>query len=418
MDSLLDGIFATVMIALVETFGIAAAVALGVPALPLALLSSLPVWVGTMIQLRLRSRVAGACRKPLIVRAVRLQALSLVGLAATGWFPGSIAPWLYVAGFVLHGASNAAVSHLWMSWFSDICPAQVLGRHTAWRSSAFALVQLVVALTAGVLAARYQARATPWHVFALVFSIAGAARLASSAFLSRQYEPAPEAVAPMRSAFTPSSALRRFSVAIALLQGAAVMAGPFFAVWFLRDLRFSYWIFAAVGAATLVGNLLCARVVGQLADRYGAARVLSTSAVLAATVPFPYLVVESPGSVAAANFYSGAAWAGVNVSAFKYLIGASRGDPTRSGIVYANVWLTSSVLLFSIAGGVLATRLPVLFEWRLQTLFALSGIIRILIALLLFPTLTEVEVTERTRRGGPGRFFQLFRWKGPGTSQT
>ena len=417
-DSLLDGVFATIMIALVETFGVAAAIALGVSSVPLALLGSLPVWLGTMVQLGLRRRVATVHRKPIVVRAVRTQALFLLGVAASGWAPPMVAPWLFVAGFVLHGASGATVAHLWMSWFSDICPRQVLGRHTAWRSAIFAGVQFAVTLGVGALTHSYHARGTPWAVFAAVFFVAGLARLTSSAFLARQYEPEPQAVVAACESFRPSKSLARFAAAVALFQGAALMAGPFFSVWYLRDLHFSYWAFAAVGASSVAGNLVASRFVGRLADRFGAARVLMVSALLAAFVPFPYILLHSPLQVAVANFYSGAVWAGVNVSAFKYLITASEGDVTRSGLVYANVWMTSSMLAFSLVGGLLAERLPILFTWRLQSLFAASGLLRLVIVIVLFSRLPNLDVTEAARRAGPGRFFQLFRWRGPGTTQS
>jgi len=98
-----DGVFATVMVAVMETFGVAGAVALGVPSVPIALLAPLPVWLGTLAQLALRGRVAGRPRRPWVVGAVRTQASMLLLLALTGWAPAGWAPPLYVVVFVLYG---------------------------------------------------------------------------------------------------------------------------------------------------------------------------------------------------------------------------------------------------------------------------------------------------------------------------
>lgn len=412
-----DGVFATIMLGIVETFGVAGAVSLGVPSAPIALLGPLPVWLGTLAQLGLRRRVSGHARRPWVVAAVRIQATMLLLLALTGWAPPGWASALYVTVFLLYGASNAAVGHLWMSWIADLCPERVIGRHLAWRSAVFACVQLVTTALAGWLARGFTSATAAWSLYAIAFAAAAAARYASAWFLSIQYEPPTAKVAAADEKFQPSVALARFAKAIALLQGAALLSGPFFAVWFLRDLRFSYLEFAVAGSCSLLGQLLANRFVGRLADELGAARVLKVGAIFAALVPVPYLFIESAWAVWLANFGSGMAWASVNLAAFKYLVQASRGGPDRSGFVYANLWLTSANLVLGLVGGLLAPHMPTLFRWPLQTLFLVSFVVRGVVVLGLFTRVVNLEPTEHTRRWGPGRFFQIFRWSGPGTSQ-
>jgi hypothetical protein len=302
-----------------------------------------------------------------------------------------------------------------MSWFADLCPVRVQGRHAAWRNALFAWVQLAVALTAGVLTRRHSAASSPWGVFFVVFATAGVARGLSSLMLGRQYEP-PVGPRGVSGGFRPQRYFLRFAVGVALFQSAAVMAGPFFSVWFLRDLRFSYLTFAIGSAATVAGNMLASPIAGRLADRVGSARVLRVSAWLAAVVPLPYLFSTSPTAIWAANFYSGAAWAGVNVAAFKVLLGVARGQPSQHALVLANLWLTTCSVLFSVIGGWLATRLPIWFSWRLQSLFFLSCLLRLAIAALLVSRVSDGDEPESVRPLGPGRMFQPFRWKGPGTS--
>lgn len=412
-----DGVFCTVMLGIVETFGVAGAVTLGAPSVPISLLGPLPTWLGTLAQLGLRHRVAGVARKPWVVSAVRTQASMLLVLALTGWAPQGWAAPLYVLAFVLYGASNATVGHLWMSWISDVCPHPVLGRHMAWRSAVFACVQLTTTALAGWLARGFSSGTAPWSLYALAFTVAAAARYASAGCLAVQYEPPPAPVVEHAEPFRPSLALARFARAIALLNGTSLVAGPFFAVWFLRDLGLSYLHFAVACGCTVAGQLLANRFAGQLADELGAARVLRTGAFFVALIPIPYLWINSVWQVWIANFGSGLAWASVNLAAFKYLVQASHSDPNRSGFVYANVWLTSTNLILGMAGGLLAPVLPLLFAWRLQTLFLLSAVLRISVFLLCFPRLIDLETTEQGRRWGPGRLFQIFRWSGPGSTQ-
>mgnify|MGYP001424828301 CR=1 FL=1 len=46
-----DGVFATIMLGIVEIFGIAGAVSLEVPSAPISLLGPLPLWLGALLQL-------------------------------------------------------------------------------------------------------------------------------------------------------------------------------------------------------------------------------------------------------------------------------------------------------------------------------------------------------------------------------
>lgn len=412
-----DGVFTTVMLGIIETFGVAGAVALGVPAVSIALLGPLPAWLGSLAQLVLRSPIVGQARKPWVVGAVRAQATMLLMLALTGWAPANWAAPLYVLAFILYGATNASVSHLWMSWMSDLVPHAVLGRHMSWRAAIFACVQLATTAVAGWCARAHSSATAPWHLYAVAFAIAGAARHVSARCLIVQFEPLRAEPVATRERFVPSPALARFAKAIALLNGAALLSGPFFAVWFLRDLRFSYLEFAIAGACSLGGQLLANRLIGQLIDVKGSARVLRVGAMLVALVPVPYLFIESVCGVWLSNFASGMAWASVNLAAFKYLVQASGGGPHRSGFVYANLWLTSVVLVMGLIGGFCAPHLPVLFHWPLQTLFFMSAIVRVVVFFVFFTRIEDLESPDFMRRWGPGRFFQIFRWSGPGSSQ-
>jgi len=70
-----------------------------------------------------------------------------------------------------------------------------------------------------------------------------------------------------------------------------------------------------------------------------------------------------------------------------------------------------------LVGGLLVHRLPTVFAWPLQTLFFLSCALRVLVVLLLFTRLVNLEPGDAARRWRPGRLFQIFRWSGPGTTQ-
>jgi MFS family permease len=386
-----DGVFATIMLGIVEIFGIAGAVSLEVPSAPISLLGPLPLWLGALLQLVLGRRVVKGPRKPWVVGAVTIQATTLLGLALTFWAPANWAKTLYVCVFVLYGASNAAVGHLWMSWIADLCPEAVLGRHIAWRSSIFAVIQLGVATVAGVLARGFSSATASAELYTTAFVIAALARYVSAWFLSIQYEPKVHAPPPVPERFRPSTILTRYAKGNALFQGSVLLAQPFLAVYCLRELGFSYLEFGLAGMSTLAGQLVANRFAGRLADECGAARVLALGGWLTVLSLVPYLFITSPPAVWLTNFFGGVALATVTTASFKYLVQASRGLGQRPALAYANLWHTSVTLILGFSGGLVASRLPVVFAWPLQTLFLISLLLRAAVVVVVLRRLTELD---------------------------
>jgi MFS family permease len=279
-----------------------------------------------------------------------------------------------------------------MSWMADLVPPSVRGRLFAWRGRIFAAVSLGCSLATGLLARRYTSETAPWVFFTVVFSIAALLRLGCAFCLTRQHEPPPQVVGE-RSAFPRMShEFVIFAVASALLNGCAAMAGPFFGVWFLRDLHFSYFTLAVCSCATIIGSMVSLPLWGRLADATGNRRVMQVTAFLTALVPLPYLLSETPHMIWLYNFYSGVAWAGYSLSSFNFMLAAAGTDRPERAISYAAAATGIAVFLFGLLGGWLATRLPVFWTWQLRSVFGLSGLLRLVVVLVLFRMLGRIEL--------------------------
>ncbi|HKP95570.1 MAG TPA: MFS transporter [Fibrobacteria bacterium] len=391
LNSFRDGIMANGMIALTDTFGIAAAVALRASSMGIALLSSLPQLIGSIGQFLFPAWAdPGKGRKHYVLRGVRGQALFLFLAGFAGWLPGAWAPWAYIALFASASISNTLTGPFWVAWMGDLMPGSARGRHFAWRSVFFSWMYLSCSLTAGIVSRRYDAHNAPWLLFACIFATAAALRGVSYLFLTRQYEPASsahEAFSPL--SFRPGRDFLIYCLATGLFQGAASMSGPFFSVWYLRDLHFSYLFLSLCLSLTVFGSIAFAGFWGHLADRLGTSRVLWISGLLAATIPFIYLFTGSPWVIWAGCFYSGATWGGYNLANFNHMLNATDSRHRSHYIAFSSLVLGLIGCAFSLAGGFLATRLPVLFGWRLQSLFLLSGILRVGIFLAFFGRFRE-----------------------------
>jgi MFS family permease len=386
-----DGTFATAMIALTETFGIAAAVSLKAPSMAIALLGSTPLLLGSLGQYFLPAFVdLRHARKAHVLVGVGLQSAFLLAAAFAGFVAPPYAAWAYVALLALAGVSANVTTASWASWMGDLVPLDVRGRHFAWRSRLFAFGNLSVALSAGLFAANYSTQNAPWMFFTAIFASAALCRAVSYQMLKRQYEPpvAPMAEKPNWRVET-SPDFRTFCLAHALMQGAAAMSAPFFSVWFLRDLHFNYLALALVGSCTIVGSIVSLPVWGKLADHLGNRAILRVAGLLVCVVPLPYLMFTSQWSVFAINFLGGVSWAGYNLVSFNHLLSASEKKDRARLSAYASAVTGVVVFSMTLLGGFLSTRLPHAFTWQLQSLFLLSALVRLLTFSYFFPRLEE-----------------------------
>jgi MFS family permease len=386
--SLFDGISATVMVALTETYGIAAAVSLNAPYMAIAVLGSAPLFLGSLGQYLLLSPSRGS-RKRVVLRGVALQALLLALTGLSGYLPRHYAPWMYVGSFVLAGLSANLTAAAWTSWMADLVPAEIRGRHFAWRGRVFSWVNLSCSLGVGLLAQSYSSHNAPWALFAAIFLCAAAFRLISLQMLKRQYEPPGQASSPALGRAEPSARFKRFCWTNGLVQAATAMSAPFFTVWYVRDLRFNYLMLAAVTCSTILGNIVALPLWGHLADRHGGARVLRFAGLLVCLVPLPSCLSGDSRLICLASLFGGVAWAGYNLASFNQLLNLSEEGSRTSLIAYATAVTGVLVFPMTLAGGYLATHLPIVFTWRVQTLFLASMLLRFGAIGLVMPRLSD-----------------------------
>ncbi len=397
--SLYDGIFSNAMLALMETFSVAAAVFLHSPPLAISILSSLPLFLSSIGQFLIPCVVdSSKGRKFYVLRGTVFQSIFLVLLGLSGWLSPDTRSWAFVIIFSLYGFSGNVISGLWMAWMGDMVPSGVRGRHFAWRNRFFSATQLVCAIGAGILSRKYTTDNAPWLFFASVFFCASFFRLISSFMLSRQYEP-PKCVSedtkPIHVNLKTDRSLLFYGISAALMQGAVATSGPFFNVWYVRDLKFDYFTLSVASAATILGTIISLPFWGKLADSVGNRRVILWTGVLVSTVPIPYIFSSYSWQIWALNFYTGLCWSGYNLSNFNYLLSAAGKDKPERKISISVALTGLSVFFFSLLGGYLSTRLPHLFGWQLKSLFLFSSVLRFAVFGILFIRFPVIE-NEKT----------------------
>jgi MFS family permease len=183
----------------------------------------------------------------------------------------------------------------------------------------------------------------------------------------------------------------KFVIAIAAFNFATYLSAPFFAVFMLRDLEFSYLTYMGLQVCAAFASFIALPLWGKHADLVGNVRVLRLSAFFAATIPILWLLSHHPAYLMLVQLWSGFSWSGVTLSTGNFIYDAVTPQKRVRCIAYFNVINGLAVFGGSVLGGFLASRLPALFGYRLLSLFALSCFGRLVFYLLLSRRFREVR---------------------------
>lgn len=331
--------------------------------------------------------------------------LSVVFLHAVIWLPILLVPLLFpnqmllallVFAVLLTVSSNVADAN-WESILADVVPKNRINRYFSMRGMFQGAVTLTAALIAG-----YVLESVPGGIFigfGAVFFMAMTFRLASFWFLTRVAEPdlrLPEDPAYGFTHFLSevgSSSVGRLILFVALMTLGAGVAAPFYAVYVLDDLHFSpilYSFFVGVGYLATVFSLPSW---SSLADRIGNTRVVLLTAILTAIVPFLWLFSTNPVFLITIQAFASAAWAGLVLTASNHVFGDSPPEKKLHFIAYFNALAfqgSFGAFVGPLLGGILSQTLPPIEGNNLLSVFAASGVIRIVVIAAFIPLMVEV----------------------------
>ena len=291
-------------------------------------------------------------------------------------------------------ASLAAIlgvlgNNAWVAWMGELVPGRVRGRYFGRRTGICMFGGALAAAFAGRLldAARARDLVAPTLVGLQV--LACLAGLVTVQLLRRQHDPVPLAIVRsvrIADALAPFRDLRaRGLLRYHLAWNASVgIAGSFFALYMIQELKMSYALIAVHGTAIAVVRMLVAPLWGLLLDRVGARPVLTACSFAIALIPFVWLF-PSPHQLwplALDAILAGIFWSGHALAAFALPLAVTG---RRERPFYVAGFSAVCGLAFAAAtvlGGALAGALPHTFALghlqvcNLQVLFALSGLLR------------------------------------------
>lgn len=403
-----EGMLWSVMWGLGDFFVAPFAIFLRAGTTAMAVLGTAPLLLGPL------ASVAGAAmveragrRRPLIVLTAAIQAASFLPMLLLPLlFPGHAVVWVIVfstIGLIAAGLCAPA----WTSLMGDVTDAPTRGSYLGHRNRLVILAMFATLMLGGVMMAGFQRRGLPWAGFILSFSAAAAARAFCVRLLARHYDPP---LTVQRSDYfsfwdfirrTPHSNFAKFTWFVALMNGAVNISGPFFNVYMLRDLEWDYLRFSASTGAFLATQFMLCPWWGQQIDRYGARAVLRATALLLPALPVVWAFTESFSVILGAQVLSGCAWSGFNLAVMTFLYDSVTPPKRARAMSYHGVLNGScSFLGGTVVGATLAAGLPdelalgpvrVSLISNLPAIFLISGLLRAMVLVVLFPLFREVR---------------------------
>ncbi len=408
--SLKDAAAFAVMTGSGETYFSAFALYLKASTPQIGLLASLPPLLASFVQLLSAwlGRLTGH-RRRIILAGAGIQAATLIPLALLPLlFPSFAVPLLIACVVIYHGGANL-VTPQWSSLMGDLVPERRRGRFFALRTRLTSATTFASLVTAGTLLHLLNQRAMTTGGYVTLFAVAAMARAVSWYHLSKMHDP-PGHVAAMEIPLGHGwwrrlrhSPFVRFSAFFALMQFAVAIASPFFTVYMLRDLHFTYLQFMANTATTVLFQFLTLARWGRISDAFGNRLILATCACVIPFLPVLWTLSTNFWYLIALQALSGLSWAGFSLSAGNFLYDLVAREKRATYMAVHNVIASSGIFVGALLGGYLGAVIPgeinlfghgLVLVSPLYGVFVISTIVRLMVVVSLVPRLKEVRIVR------------------------
>jgi len=379
-----DGIFASASDAVVVAYLSLFVLALGGTRAQIGLLSALSSLSAALLLLPGAAIVErrGRCKQMVLLGGggasrVALLLLALVPLA----FAGPAAVYVVIALAVVRSAFANLSLPAWTSLTADVVPLSWRGRYFSSRNVAMGVMGMVATVLAGQLITAAGAPVGYQLALGLAFVIG----LAATFSFARIAEPPTSALPPARghSARQPLLKDLRTNPTFLAFCGAALVwnlslnvAGPFFSVHMVENLKASASVVGALSVVNGLAALPGQRLFGMLADRWGPRRIQLTTGLLIPLVPLAWALTRSPWHIVPINLASGFLWAGYELASFNFLLTLIPEDRRPRYSALYHIVVMGALAAGAALGGVIAQR------WGTVAVFIVSGIGRLAGALL------------------------------------
>lgn len=348
--------------------------------------------------------------------AIQSASLGLIAMLAIPSFRSSSLTIMLTALVVFHVSANLIMPH-WRAWMGQLVPDQIRGRFFSRRSRIAMLTSFLTFLSGGLLLTLFESLAMTWMGFSLLFFIAMLGRAVSTILLAKMHDSHTQPTLGERHTLSQSlkhlyllwgdTDFRRYSFFMAGIQCVVAMSAPFFAVYMLRDLGFSYLQFTMSTGSSILMQFILLPFWGKVCDLKGNRYVMAIGVSIIPLLPALWLFSDNFYYIIAVQVLGGAAWSGFTLASANYLY-----DQKPRHIHFASYsaihssFTALAICVGALMGGYIISWIPnslsfagiqVQIERPIVVIFMLSSVLRGGVAFWYIPTAPELRVANRGR---------------------
>ena len=416
--SLYEGGCSATTVGLGSSYFVPFALTLNATTSQIGILNGLVNLLPAVVQLKASRLIEKFSRKKVATISVILQALILIPILLSPLLfilnvPYAI--WILIGLIVLFYVFGSIAHPAWFSWMGSLVPAEERGRYFSRRNKIAGFFGLI-AMILGALILDYSKKlGFVFMGFGILFIFAMIFRLISAMILMKQYEP--KLKIHKKAYFSLWQFLKkasdtpfgRFTIFTSVMKIAINIAAPFFAVYMLKDLGFSYTWFMAITVSGVLFQLFFYPILGKFSDTFGNIELLRVSSIMIILSPLLWIISSNPFYLLTIpSIVGGFGWAGFWLSTSNYIYDSVRQEKRGYGLAYFN--FLNSVGLFVGAGiGTLISLSNITFMNKILFIFLISGIARLITYLVFSPYLQEVKHVKKFSSQFIVRGFQPVR---------
>jgi len=314
-------------------------------------------------------------------------------------------PLILIVFYTLLSILGSIAGPAWFSLLGDIVPERIRGKYFGKRNKICGTITLISTFTASFLLDYFKTKGLILLGFSILFTVATIFRLISAFYFKKHYEPKLNLNNDYYFSFIQfiKKALfnnyGRFTIFVAIFYIGVTFAGPFFSVYMLKNLGFSFKTYMIVNVSASIFSLLFMPIWGKLSDKYGNRELIKIGAILVGIMPILWIVSPNPiFLILVPQLLSGIGWAAFNLGAGNFIYDIVTRERRAICVAYYNVVVGVGVFIGSIAGGLVAQYASIGFMNKFLFIFVLSGIFRLLAGFIMIPLIKEVRNVEKPRQ--------------------
>lgn len=299
--------------------------------------------------------------------------------------------WLVISLGVIRSAAGNLAFPAWMSLTGDIVPMEGRGRYFGSRNFVMVIAGIVVTYLMG----EFITRVGSLQAYQLALVLSFLTGMVSTWFFWQIQDSA--GAQPVQSEmklslrevwqdFRSSPPFFQFCIAMAVWNLSLNIAGPFFNVYMAQELGFTAAMIGVATIASSITRVLTQRKIGELADRWGPARVQLLGMLLIPILPILWLFAGQLWHVLIINSLAGLFWGAFELASFNFLLVFMPENRRARYSAIFQVVMTIALALGAALGSALID-----LTWGYGLIFILSSVGRFAAAFLFWALLRKVQ---------------------------